>query len=102
MDWAGVIDRNRDALIAVVETLFRMLGLEGDATLARVQPHLRRKVLRLLRPAESACRRLIVIAARGLAVPPPPAARVKPWGKTGKAPAAPGRSNRAAPCLQAL
>ncbi len=102
MDWAAAIDRNRNALIAVVETLFRMLGLAGDATLARLQPHLRRKVLRLLRPAESACRRLIVIAARGLALQPLPAARPKPLAKTGKAPPAPGRVNRAAPGLQAL
>ena len=102
MDWAAAIDRNRNALIAVVETLFRMLGLAGDATLARLQPHLRRKVLRLLRPAESACRRLIVIAARGLALPPPPVARVKPLGQNRQGASCAGPLNRAAPGLQAL
>jgi hypothetical protein len=35
--------------------------------------HLHRAILRLLRPAESAARRLIIVMARGLVVPLPPA-----------------------------
>jgi hypothetical protein len=63
MDWALVIDRNSTALKAIVDGLFGLLGLA-----TRLSPAVHRKVLRLLRPAESAVRRLIVIAARGLVV----------------------------------
>jgi hypothetical protein len=45
-----------------------MLGLAGEATAARIPQPLHRAVLRVLRPAESAVRRLVVIAARGLVV----------------------------------
>jgi hypothetical protein len=40
--------------------------------------HLHRAILRLLRPAESAARRLIIAAARGLVVPPPSPRKLKP------------------------
>ena len=49
-----------------------MLGLAEDATVARIPQPLHRAVLRVLMPAESAVRRLIVIAARGLVVKPAP------------------------------
>ena len=68
MDWARAIERNSEALNGIVEVLFVLLGLVGDATVGRIPPPLRRAVLRVLRPAESAMRRLIVIAARGLVV----------------------------------
>ena len=45
-----------------------MLGLVGTDTVSRIPRPLHRAVLRVLRPAESAVRRLIVIAARGLVV----------------------------------
>jgi hypothetical protein len=45
----------------------------GDATAARLPRPLHRAVLSVLRPAESALRRLIVIAARGMVVKPTPA-----------------------------
>ena len=45
-----------------------MLGLSGEATVSRIPPLLHSAVLRVLRPAESAVRRLIVIAARGIVV----------------------------------
>jgi hypothetical protein len=77
MDWARAIDRNREALIAIVAALFAMLGLDGEDTLPRMSRGLHRAALRMLRPAESATRRLIVIAARGLVVTPAPAARPK-------------------------
>lgn len=64
MDWALAIARNREALIRIVAGLIAMAGLGGAATLPR---SLRNAVYRLLRPAESAARRLIVIAARGVA-----------------------------------
>jgi hypothetical protein len=80
MDWARAIERNRDALTGIVAALFAMLGLVGDATVGRIPRDLHRAVLRVLRPAESAVRRLIVIAARGLVVKPA-APRSKPSGR---------------------
>ena len=68
MDWARVIERNSEVLQGIIEALFAMLGLSGDATVSRIPPPLHRAVLRVLRPAESALRRLIVIAARGIVV----------------------------------
>ncbi len=68
MDWARAIERNSEALKAIVETLFALLGFAGADMAARVPPSLHRAVLRVLRPAESAVRRLVVIAARGLVV----------------------------------
>ena len=68
MDWARAIERNSEALNGIVGALFAMLGLAGEATVGRIPQPLHRAVLRVLRPAESAVRRLIVIAARGLVV----------------------------------
>ena len=68
MDWAKAIERNSEALKGIVEALFAMLGLAEETPLERIPQPLHRAVLRVLRPAESAARRLIVIAARGLVV----------------------------------
>ena len=57
MDWNRAIEINRLALARIVAELFAMLGVVSGLTLQRV-----------LRPAESALRRLIVIAAHGLVV----------------------------------
>ena len=83
MDWARAIERNSEALKGIVETLFAMLGLAGEATRLRIPQPLHRAVLRLLRPAESAMRRLVVIAARGLVVKLAPS-RPMPTGAIGK------------------
>ena len=83
MDWDLAIKRNSEALKGIVEALFAMLGLVGSATVARIPQPLHRAVLRLLRPAESAVRRLVVIAARGLVVKLAPS-RPKPVGPIGK------------------
>ena len=75
MDWAGAIKLNSEALKGVIDVLFAMLGLGSGDTQTRISMTLYRAVLRLLQPAESALRRLIVIAARGLVVkvtPPRP------------------------------
>jgi hypothetical protein len=61
MDWARAVEINRVALTRIVAELLLMIGVMSAD-----------KVLRLLRPAESALRRLIVIAARGLVVKPSP------------------------------
>jgi hypothetical protein len=68
MDWDLAIKRNSEALKGIVELLFVMLGLVGNVTVTRIPQPLHRAVLRVLHPAESALRRLIVIAARGLVV----------------------------------
>ncbi len=57
MDWTLSIDRNRDALLRVLAVLLTMVG-GGGAALPR---HVRSAVFGVLRPAESALRRLIVI-----------------------------------------
>jgi hypothetical protein len=103
MDWNMVIEGNREALKRIVAMLVAMAGLgylssplagedgsarrgeaealaepgEGVPTLPR---HLHRAILRLLRPAESAVRRLIIVAARGLVVTllPPRPSKPKP------------------------
>ncbi len=72
MDWARAIERNSEALRGIIESLFVMLGLSGGVAMARIPHPLHRAVLRILRPAESAVRRLIVIAARSLVVKPVP------------------------------
>jgi hypothetical protein len=83
MDWARAIERNSEALKCIVEALFTMLGLAGTGTGARIPQPLHRAVLRVLRPAESAMRRLVVIAARGLVVKLAPS-RPVPAGPIGK------------------
>jgi hypothetical protein len=66
MDWPLIIDRNRERLLAVLAPLFAVLGF--DPRRADLPRHLYRAFLITLRPAESAVRRLIIIAARGLVV----------------------------------
>jgi hypothetical protein len=83
MDWDLAIKRNSEALKGIIEALFAMLGLDGEATLARIPQSLHSAVLRVLRPAESAMRRLIIIAARGLVVKLAPS-RAVPAGPIGK------------------
>ena len=80
MDWDLAIKRNSEALKCIVEALFAMLGIVGETTVSRIPPPLHRAVLRILRPAESAMRRLIIIAARGVVVKLPPS-RATPKGQ---------------------
>jgi hypothetical protein len=66
-------ERDRSALVGIVAALFAMLGLFAGG---RIPSELRRRILRVLRPAESAVRRLIVVLVRGIKVktaPPRPA-----------------------------
>jgi hypothetical protein len=72
--WSNIIDRNTGLLKPIVAALFAML--DGAA---RLSPGVYRKVMLLLRPTESAVRRLIVIAARGV-VAKPVGVRPKPTG----------------------
>lgn len=74
MDWALAIDRNREVLSRIVAALCAMVGLVDGSTVSTLPRHLRSRVLRVLRPAESAVRRLIVIAARDVKIALRPAA----------------------------
>jgi hypothetical protein len=70
MDWALAIERNREPLLRIVAALFAMIGLTESRAVERLSRPLYRTVLGVLRPAEAAVRRLIVVAARGLVVKP--------------------------------
>ena len=70
MDWEHAIKRNSEVLAGIVETLFVTLGLVGEATVSRISWPAYRAVLRVLRPAEFALRRLIVVAARNIVIAP--------------------------------
>jgi hypothetical protein len=70
MDWALAVDKNRMALTRIVAEIFALLGLVAGHTVERLPHGLYLAAERLLHPAESALRRLIVIAARGLVLQP--------------------------------
>jgi hypothetical protein len=72
VDWDLAIKRNSEALKEIIAGLFAMLELAGGITVALLPRSVHSAVLRVLWPAESAMRRLIVIAARGLVVKLPP------------------------------
>jgi hypothetical protein len=87
VDWARAIERNSEALKGIIAGLFAMLELAGGITVALLPRSVHSAVLRVLWPAESAMRRLIIIAARGLVVklpPSPPVPRPKPVGSIRK------------------
>lgn len=65
MDWPVIIERNAERLLAVLAPLFVLLASGTRTMLPRP---VCRALLMLLRPAESAARRLIIMAARGLVV----------------------------------
>lgn len=74
MDWERVIERNGGALRRILAMLRARVG-EAES-LPRI---VHRAVLRLLRPAERAARRLVIVAARDIQVTlPPPRPRPKP------------------------
>jgi hypothetical protein len=83
MDWDLAIKRNSEALKGIVAALFALLGIVGDATVSRLPRSVHSAVLRVLRPAESAMRRLVVLAARGLMVKLAPS-RLMPSGPIGR------------------
>ena len=87
MDWDLAIKRNSEALKGIIAGLFAMLELAGGITVALLPRSVHSSVLRVLWPAESAMRRLIIIAARGLVVklsPAHPVLRPKPAKPTAK------------------
>jgi hypothetical protein len=80
MDWDLAIKRNSEALKGIIKVLFALLGLDGTDAAMRIPRSLHSAVLGVLRPAESALRRLIVIAARNVVVKLAPS-RPVPAGK---------------------
>jgi hypothetical protein len=77
MDWEKAIEINQIALTRIVAELIAMVGIASE----RLQRPVYRAVMLVLRPAESAVRRLIIIAARGVVVEPSPS-RPKPKGSS--------------------
>ena len=84
MDWDLAIKRNSKALKGIIEVLFALLGLDGTDAASRIPRSLHSAVLAVLRPAESAVRRLIVIAARNVVVKLAPSRPMAEGRKIGK------------------
>jgi hypothetical protein len=68
MDRNFAIDRWRLPLLGVIAVLFAEIGLTEGGTIERLSKPLHRFILRRLRTAESAVRRLILAAARDIVV----------------------------------
>ena len=76
MDWARAIRRNRDQLRQIVLVLFALAGMRVGGSLFTLRRSVMGAIMLVLRPAESAVRRLIVIAAQGLT----PSTKIcRPW-----------------------
>jgi hypothetical protein len=58
--------------MGIVVTLAAMVGITSGCVVERIERHVRQEVMRILRPAEAAVRRLIFVAARGLVLKPDP------------------------------
>ena len=84
MDWDLAIKRNCKALKGIIEVLFALLGLDGTDAASRIPRSLHSAVLAVLRPAESAVRRLIVVAARNVVVKLAPSRPMPEGRKLGK------------------
>src|SRR5262245_39021501 len=72
MNWDLAIERNREPLLRIVAALFTMIGLSEAGAIERLSRPVYRAVLLVLRPAEAAVRRLVIVAARGKVVKPSP------------------------------
>ena len=66
IDWKLVIERQSRDLFFVIVELFALTGLNKGMAVTSLTRRVYRLALNLLRPAESAMRRLIIIAARGI------------------------------------
>ena len=71
MDIPAAIDLNKTLLARIIAGLFTLLG--GGNGPARISAELHRRIVRVLRPAESSVRRLIVllVTITGMKAPPP-------------------------------
>lgn len=66
MDWDAAIDRQHAALLRLLTTMFSLVGMEVGGSVEVVPLRMRLLVMRILRPAESAWRRLVFLRARAL------------------------------------
>jgi hypothetical protein len=73
IDWTKVITTNREALRQAVAEIAALLALAITGTALEWPHQIQARVRRLLRPAESALRRLIIIMAKDVKVKLPPA-----------------------------
>ena len=73
MDWTLAIRRNRDQLKAIVLTLFALARMRVGGSLFTLPRSTFAIIMAILRPAESAVRRLILIAAHRVVICPRPA-----------------------------
>lgn len=89
MDQREAVERNRHALLSVIAALFSMARL--SATHSTLPRRVYRTILRLLRPAESATRRLVIALAQGLDLGPT-ALRPHRWGAARRSPETLARS----------
>ena len=92
MDWNFAIERHRLPLLGLVRALCAEIGLTEGGTVERVPKPVHRYVLRILRTAESAVRRLIVAAARNIVVEPREPRPAKPRQKPSAKPKADGEA----------
>jgi hypothetical protein len=63
MDWQLAIDKNREKLLRIILALMASLGLVDGGKLTTLPYYLYKRALRIIRPAEAAVRRLIMMAA---------------------------------------
>ncbi len=68
--WDGALARNAAALAGVVAELLAVLSVYGGMDAVKVSRAVHSRIIRVLRPAESALRRLILIAARDVIASP--------------------------------
>ncbi len=69
--WSTALARNTEALKAILAQLVALLKIYGGTEALKVPRSVRTTILLVLRPAESALRRLIVIAARDVKLEAP-------------------------------
>ena len=72
MDWVFSIERNREPLLGHILGLFALIGLVEGGMVERVSRPIYRRALTVLKSAESAVRRLIIVMARDIVVEPRP------------------------------
>jgi hypothetical protein len=70
MNWIRAIEINQAALIRIVAELMAMAGLGEAGVVTRLHQSAYEAIVQVLRPAESAVRRLIVVAAKGMVLEP--------------------------------
>lgn len=70
MEWASTVEHYREALSRIVAMLLAIAGLEAGEIKETLPRCTRNYLTRLVRPAESALRRLIIMAARAIVLAP--------------------------------